>query len=41
MQAAYVLHDRLLQPAFVAVATAPISQNTSSNGAPQHVDTQV
>jgi molecular chaperone GrpE len=40
MQAAYVLHDRLLQPAFVAVATAPAVQGTSSNGTPQHVDTQ-
>jgi molecular chaperone GrpE len=43
MQAAYVLHDRLLQPAFVAVATAPasapVSQGNPSDGTAQHVDT--
>jgi molecular chaperone GrpE len=36
MQAAYVLHDRLLQPAFVGVATAPASSATVVH----HVDTQ-
>ena len=39
MQAAYVLHDRLLQPAFVGVATAPASSPVSG-GTVHHVDTQ-
>ncbi len=42
LQAAYTIHDRLLQPALVAVATAPKSTDNQSGGdeAPQHVDTQ-
>ena len=40
LQAAYVLHDRLLQPAFVGVATSPSSPNSSSDDTHRHVDTQ-
>jgi molecular chaperone GrpE len=40
LQAAYVLHDRLLQPAFVGVATTPASSASPTQGASHHVDTQ-
>ncbi len=40
MQAAYVIHDRLLQPALVAVATAPAKlNNTEPPMDIEHVDT--
>ncbi len=40
MQAAYVMHDRLLQPAFVGVATAPSASTAAAGGASHHVDTK-